>query len=144
MGCTINTSLISRSSANGFSNLVPKERNPLSSITNIRTNTLGFLSRIRGGNTLVVGLLQLNATDPIIGVNSAILLRPRGIQLHLMEVPTLASRLAQHALKTCCATGVARSMDQDVNLVSTNPAIKWTDTLTGRAMALLNAGHSLD
>ena len=43
-------------------------------------------------------------------------------------------------------------MDRDVNLVSTliyiyantNPAVKWTDTLTGRAMDLANAGHSVD
>jgi hypothetical protein len=115
MGCTINTSLISRSLANGSSSLVPKERNQLSSITNIRTNILGFLNRIRGENSLAVGLLQLNATDPIIGANSAILLHPGGIQLHLMEVPTLASRLPQHVLTTCSATGVARSMVLSAN-----------------------------
>jgi len=39
-------------------------------------------------------------------------------------------------------------MDQDVNLAptdaNTNPAVKLTDTLIGRAMSLANVGDSVD
>ena len=38
-------------------------------------------------------------------------------------------------------SGCKLSIHTDAN---TNPAVKWTDTLTGRAMALANAGHSID
>ena len=151
MGCTINTSLISRSSVNGFSNRRQK-RGP---IVLYHQHQDYYHQYIRVPESDKRREHSRSRSPPHKRHRSD----TRGKQRHSppSRRDTVApdgsadTRLStsttrpQNVLCYRCGKkhgpGCKLSIHPDAN---TNPAIKWTDTRTGRAMALANAGHSLD
>jgi len=62
-------------------------------------------------------------------------------------MPTLAIRVPQHVLTTCCVTGVARSMVMfklSVHPDATQTQMLMVDTTPGRSIALANAGTNVE